>query len=86
VNDELGALLTHDANETNELLPTLRTYLACDANKSKAADELRVQRRTLYYRLERLNSLLGKSLEDPEVRQSLGVAFRALEFLASQRR
>jgi purine catabolism regulator len=86
VHDELGALLAHDANESNELLPTLRTYLACDANKSRAADELNVQRRTLYYRLERLNSLLGKSLEDPDVRQSLGVAIRALSFLESQRR
>lgn len=84
VEDELGALVAHDESTANPLLPTLRAYLACDGNKSQAAEELFVQRRTLYYRLERLATLLGKSLEEPEVRQSLGLAVRALDFLGSQ--
>ena len=51
-----GAVLKHDANATNPLLPTLRTYLNCDGNKSQAAQSLFVQRRTLYYRLERITT------------------------------
>ncbi|WP_286901975.1 PucR family transcriptional regulator ligand-binding domain-containing protein [Thermocrispum sp.] len=84
VEDELGALLAHDASTANPLLPTLRAYLACDGNKSQAAEKLFVQRRTLYYRLERLEGLLGKSLEDPETRQGLALAVRALDFLGAQ--
>jgi purine catabolism regulator len=83
IDDELGAVLLHDATEANPLLPTLEAYLACDANKSRAADALFIQRRTLYYRLERLNSLLGRPLEDPDVRAGLALALRALAFVES---
>ena len=65
IEDELGPVLKHDANATNPLLPTLRTYLNCDGNKSQAAQSLFVQRRTLYYRLERITNLLGRSLDEP---------------------
>ena len=40
IEDELGALLKHDATASNPLLATLRTYLACDGNKSQAAQQL----------------------------------------------
>ncbi|MFF1360018.1 PucR family transcriptional regulator [Streptomyces sp. NPDC058297] len=83
VDDELGPLLTHDASETNPLLPTLKAYLSTDGNKSRAAEALYIQRRTLYYRIERLNGLLGRSVEDPEVREGLSLAFRALDLLSS---
>ena len=84
VEDELGVILDHDADAANPLLPTLRAYLGCDANKARAAEQLFVQRRTLYYRLERLTALLDKSLDAPEVRQDLALAIRALDFLRSR--
>jgi purine catabolism regulator len=62
-------------------LPTLRTYLACDGNKSQAAQELFVQRRTLYYRLDRITGLLGRSLDDPDTRQALVFAVRGHDLL-----
>jgi purine catabolism regulator len=83
VDDELGAVLAHDATAPHPLLPTLRAFLEADGNKSRAADGLFVQRRTLYYRLERLNALLGKSLEDAQDRQTLGLALRAYDLLQS---
>jgi purine catabolism regulator len=81
IEDELGALLKHDATASNPLLATLRTYLACDGNKSQAAQQLYVQRRTLYYRLERIESLLGRSLDDPDTRQALIFAVRGHDLL-----
>jgi purine catabolism regulator len=81
IEDELGVLLKHDAKATNPLLPTLRTYLSCDGNKSLAAQTLYVQRRTLYYRLERIEALLGRSLDDPDTRQALIFAVRGHELL-----
>ena len=81
IEDELGPLLKHDAKATNPLLPTLRTYLSCDGNKSQAAQSLYVQRRTLYYRLERIESLLGRSLDDPDNRQALIFAVRGHDLL-----
>ncbi len=81
IEDELGPILDHDARASNPLLPTLRTYLACDGNKSQTAQLLYVQRRTLYYRLERITSLLGRSLEDPDTRHSLVFAVRGYDLL-----
>lgn len=81
VDDELGPVLQHDASSPHPLLPTLRAYLECDANKSRTAERLFVQRRTLYYRLERLDALLGRSVDDPAVRQNLSFALRGLDLL-----
>jgi purine catabolism regulator len=81
VEDELGALLEHDAQTGNQLFPTLRAFLEVDGHKSAAAQRLFVQRRTLYYRLERLNQLLGRSLDDAETRLRLLLAVRALDLL-----
>ncbi len=86
IEDELGPLLKHDAKATNPLLPTLRTYLSCDGNKSQAAQVLFVQRRTLYYRLERITALLGRSLDDPDTRQALIFAVRGHDLLQRQDR
>lgn len=81
IEDELGPLLKHDAKANNPLLPTLRTYLSCDGNKSQAAQLLYVQRRTLYYRLERIEALLGRSLDDADTRQALIFAVRGHDLL-----
>jgi purine catabolism regulator len=81
IEDELGPLLKHDAKATNPLLPTLRTYLSCDGKKSQAAQLLFIQRRTLYYRLERIESLLGRSMDEPDNRQALVFAVRGHDLL-----
>src|SRR6478609_1978165 len=81
VEDELGKVLEHDAKAANKLFPTLQVFLECDGRKSEAAERLFVQRRTLYYRLERLHTLLGLSLDDPAVRLRLMVAVRGLDLL-----
>ena len=86
IEDELGPLFKHDAKATNLLLPTLRTYLSCDGNKSQAAQLLFVQRRTLYYRLERITTLLGRSLDEPDTRQALIFAVRGHDLLQRQDR
>lgn len=81
IEDELGPILDHDASASNPLLPTLRAYLASDGNKSQTALQLFVQRRTLYYRLERITSLLGRSLDDPDTRHALVFAVRGYDLL-----
>jgi purine catabolism regulator len=81
VEDELGGLLEHDARASSPLLPTLRAYLNRGGNKARAAEELFVQRRTLYYRLDRLSAILGLDLGDVEIRQRLQLAVRSHDLL-----
>ncbi|PBC36628.1 PucR family transcriptional regulator [Rhodococcus sp. ACS1] len=81
VEDELGPVLKHDANSASPLLPTLRAFLTYDGNKTHAAEALFVQRRTMYYRIDRLNQLLKRKLDDPDVRQALIFAVRGHDLM-----
>jgi purine catabolism regulator len=84
VEDELGPILAHDAASTNPLLPTLRAFLDCDGRKSEAAQKLFVQRRTLYYRLDRIGTMLDRSLDLPDTRHRLLLAVHGLDLLSQR--
>lgn len=59
VEDQLGALLEHDARSGSDLVQTLDTYLEAGLSKTAAAARLRIRRQTLYHRLDRIAGLLG---------------------------
>jgi purine catabolism regulator len=81
VEAELGALLDYDAQARSPLLPTLRALLAHDSNRAEAARALHLERRSLYYRIGRIEQILGQSLNDYDVRLGLGVALRSLSLI-----
>ncbi len=81
VETELGPLLDHDAGARSPLLPTLRALLAHDSNRAEAARALHVERRSIYYRLQRIEEVLGQSLDDADVKLGLSVALRALSLI-----
>lgn len=85
VQDELGPILHSDAAGANPLLPTLRAFLDCDGRKSEAAAQLFIQRRTLYNRLDRLSTLLGRPVDESATRQRLLLAVKGLDLLAADR-
>lgn len=81
VEAELGPLLDHDAHARAPLLPTLRALLTHDSNRAEAARALHVERRSIYYRLQRIEEVLGQSLDDHDVKLGLNVALRALSLI-----
>jgi purine catabolism regulator len=81
VESELGTVLEHDAHRPSPLMPTLRSFLNNSGRKADTLRELHIQRRTLYARLERLESLLGRSLDDHETRTRLDLALQGLDVL-----
>lgn len=83
VESELGPLLERDAKGASIWVATLRAYLDAGGKKVLAADRLHIDRRTLYYRLERVQRLLGRDLDDHDVRLRLEVALRSLDLLKS---
>jgi purine catabolism regulator len=83
VEDELKPLIEHDERQNSELLATLDAYLRANGNKIATAKTLQLQRRSVYYRLERIEQLLGTSVDDPELRVRLYVALRGREMLAA---
>ncbi len=81
VEAELSPLLDHDARSSAKLLPTLQAYLDNACRKTDAAQELWIQRRTLYGRLARIERLLGRSLNDQDTRTRLTLALQGLGLL-----
>lgn len=85
VDSELQAVLDHDARARTRLLPTLTAYLEHAGRKADTIRALGVQRRTLYSRLERLEALLGRSLELQDTRTRLTLALQGLALLQDRR-
>ncbi|WP_461003110.1 PucR family transcriptional regulator [Streptomonospora sediminis] len=80
VERELGPLLDHDAKAGTPLLPTLDAFLESNGAKSPVARQLGIERRSLYYRLERIERLVNGSLDDAGTRLRLHIALRGLHF------
>lgn len=85
VEDELGPLLAHDATGRAPLIPTLRAFLDSGGRKSTAARTLHLERRSLYYRLERIEKFLEIDLADPSARLRVEVAVQGLDVLRQRR-
>jgi purine catabolism regulator len=75
VERELGALLAHERSA--ELVGVLNAYLAAGGNKAEAAKNSHLARPTFYDRLNRIERVLGVSLDSAESRTSLHVALLA---------
>jgi PucR family transcriptional regulator, purine catabolism regulatory protein len=70
----LGPVLVHDAETAGQLADTLRAYLAHGCRPGPAADELRIHRHTLTYRLDRVRDLTGRDPRSGEHLVEFGLA------------
>ncbi|MFB7211627.1 PucR family transcriptional regulator [Streptomyces sp. NPDC056255] len=73
----LRALYEHDAKGRGDLVASLRAWLAHHGQWDAAAADLGVHRHTLRYRMRRVEEILGRSLDDPDVRMELWLALKA---------
>lgn len=84
VESELGELIAYDAEHRSELVSTLNAYLHTNGSKAATAETLLLQRRSVYYRLTRIEEILGKSIDIPDHRVRLYLALRVQELLESR--
>ncbi|OCT10730.1 hypothetical protein A8709_23125 [Paenibacillus pectinilyticus] len=77
VRTYLGPIIDHDVLKGSELLRTLKIYLDHDGSKQIAAQQLFIVRQSLYYRLDKIEELLGADYILPEKRLALQVGIRA---------
>ncbi|MEV5282069.1 PucR family transcriptional regulator ligand-binding domain-containing protein [Streptomyces sp. NPDC051994] len=73
----LRALYEHDATGRGDLVASLRAWLSRHGQWDAAAADLGVHRHTLRYRIRRVEEILGRSLDDPDVRMELWLALKA---------
>jgi purine catabolism regulator len=71
-HETLGPLLRHDST----YIDTLEGFFRCNGNLSEMARTMHFHRNSLLYRINRIEALLGHSLEDPELRLSLQIALK----------
>ncbi|MEU5718431.1 PucR family transcriptional regulator [Streptomyces sp. NPDC020403] len=72
----LRPLSEHDAKGRGDLVASLRAWLSHHGQWDAAAADLGVHRHTLRYRMRRVEEILGRSLDDPDVRMELWLALK----------
>ncbi|GCE24793.1 CdaR family transcriptional regulator [Dictyobacter alpinus] len=70
--ETLGPLLNNDST----YVETLEGFFRCNGNLSEMARTMHFHRNSLLYRINRIEALLGRSLEDPELRLALQIALK----------
>ncbi|MFE9255983.1 PucR family transcriptional regulator [Streptomyces sp. NPDC006879] len=73
----LRSLREHDATGRGDLIASLQAWLSRHGQWDAAAGDLGVHRHTLRYRMRRVEEILGRSLDDPDVRMELWLALKA---------
>jgi PucR family transcriptional regulator, purine catabolism regulatory protein len=77
VSEHLGGMVALPSPRRDQLLSTLETYLASGRSKSATARQLRLRRQSLYQRLRRIRTLLGRDIDEPAISTGLSLAIRA---------
>lgn len=72
----LRPLYEHDTTGRGDLVASLRAWLSRHGQWDAAAADLGVHRHTLRYRMRRVEEILGRSLDDPDVRMELWLSLK----------
>src|SRR6266513_3474448 len=81
VNELLGPLLEYAQSRDTPLLETLEALSAARWVRRAAARHLGIHINSMSYRVERIQSLTGLQLDDPETRVAISIALRARAML-----
>jgi sugar diacid utilization regulator len=82
--DTLAPLLEHDQRHGSDLLGTLRVYLEEDRVQRRAAARCFIHVNTVVYRINRIEGLIGRSLDDPSTVFDVTLALRVLDVLEAR--
>lgn len=74
----LGRLMDYDNEKKGELLHTLTVFVTEKGSHEEIAKRLYIHVNTLKYRLQKIQDLLGMSLDNPEERFNVQLAIKAL--------
>ncbi len=77
----VGPLMEYDRNKAGALIATLKTYLNNGCNLTNTSQAAFLHINTVIYRLQKIEKLLGVSLNDTETRLNLQLALKVLEFM-----
>lgn len=76
----VDALRKYDAAHNTDTVNLLRVYLENERKATAVSALLHMHRNTVLYHISKIESILGESLDDPEIRLKLQLAFKADDF------
>ena len=79
INPGLIRLMENDRKDGSNNIELLEIYLNCDRNITNTAKEMFLHRNSVIYRIGKIESMLGVSLDDPTVKFDLLVSLRCLK-------
>lgn len=74
-------LLNFDRENSAQLLPTLYVYLENPFNPQKVASRLFIHKNTMFYRLDKIRSIIGTNLKNGGEMFQFHLSFRVLQYL-----
>jgi len=77
----LGKVIEYDEKTDGELMPTLRKLLDSNVNMRSTADSLYIHVNTLYYRVNKIEELLGIDFSSMDSRVNLFIAIKVWDTL-----
>jgi len=82
IHHHLFQLQEHDERYHTDFIHTLRTFLDCDRNAAKAAEQLHLHRSTFFYRMKKMEELLDISLTDSKLLLLYELSFKIWDYLS----
>lgn len=70
-SEHLGLLIHEDQTNNSNLVETLRCYLTNNCSAVAASQQLFIHKNTLFYRINRIKTILNVDLNDPFIRNNL---------------
>ena len=82
IHHHLFRLQNCDREHHTDYIRTLRVFLDCDRNAAKAAQALHLHRSTFFYRMKRMEEMLGISLDDSRLLFLYELSFKIWDYLS----
>lgn len=83
--EELNRLLEYDKQHKSNNMELLRELLEHERNVTDVSKNMHLHRNSVLYRIDKIQQLLGMSLDDPDVRLHLLLSFKAMDLLTKSR-
>lgn len=81
----LQKLLSYQQTNKADLLATLKVFLQCNQNATKASQILFIHHKTAVYRIERIKEITGMNFEDPEEMLLVQIGLKIIELLEREK-
>lgn len=85
LSPHLLRLIYVDQQEHMDHLRVLHSYLSCEQRPTQTAAALHMHRNNVIYRIHRIESMLGITLNTPAIRRALECSFLVLELMETER-